>query len=67
METITYIPTRVLRSSDAGILILPKVAHSGETAFSYCAARLWNTLSNNISSVYIFLKNAEDLFIYAGF
>ena len=43
---IPYQPTRALRSAHAGILTVPKVAHktSGETAFSYYAPRLWNTL-----------------------
>lgn len=35
----TYQPTRAFRSSDAGILTVPKETHktSGETAFSYYA------------------------------
>ncbi len=54
-----YQPTRALRSSDAGILTVPRVAHkmSGETAFSY-APRLWSCI-RYASSVDIFKTQLE--------
>lgn len=41
-----YNPTRSLRSSDSGLLVVPRVkSRQGEMAFSYYAAKCWNQLS----------------------
>ncbi len=63
-----YQPIRAFRSSDAGILTVPKVAHktSGETGFSYYAPRLWDTLPSYIryaGSVDIF-KNQLKTYLF---
>ncbi|MDW1542860.1 reverse transcriptase family protein [Vibrio sp. YT-17] len=44
--TVSYYPTRTLRSENAGLLLVPKVSksRSGARAFSYQAPLLWNHL-----------------------
>ncbi|KAJ7987687.1 hypothetical protein DPEC_G00329060 [Dallia pectoralis] len=54
-----YIPTRNLRSKDAGLLIVPKISKqtAGGRAFSYRAPLLWNELPiwvRNVDSVQTF-------------
>ena len=41
---LPYIPTRTLRSQDAGLLIVPRISNqtAGGRAFSYRAPFLWN-------------------------
>ena len=47
---LPYQPSRVLRSSGTGLLIIPKVRTKthGETAFSHRGPRLWNSLPQGI-------------------
>ena len=44
---ISYSPSRPLRSSGAGLLLLPKVKNksAGQRAFAYRAPYLWNSLT----------------------
>ena len=47
---LTYEPSRTLRSSDRGLLLIPKVRSKthGEAAFHYYAPRLWNSLPEDL-------------------
>ena len=47
---LPYQPSRVLRSSGTGLLIIPKVRTKthGETTFSHRGPRLWNSLPEGI-------------------
>lgn len=47
---LPYIPTRTLRSQDAGLLIVPRISKqtAGGRAFSYRAPFLWNGLPTNV-------------------
>ncbi len=45
-----YNPTRSLRSQNAGLLVVPRIAKStkGGRTFSYLAPKLWNSLPDNV-------------------
>ena len=47
---LPYIPTRTLRSQDAGLLIVPRISKqtAGGRAFSYRAPFLWNGLPTHV-------------------
>ena len=47
---LPYIPTRTLRSQDAGLLIVPRISRqtAGGRAFSYRAPFLWNGLPTHV-------------------
>uniref|UniRef100_A0A8K9XAS1 Reverse transcriptase domain-containing protein n=1 Tax=Oncorhynchus mykiss TaxID=8022 RepID=A0A8K9XAS1_ONCMY len=47
---LPYIPTRMLRSQDAGLLIVPSISKqtAGGRAFSYTAQFLWNGLPTHV-------------------
>ena len=47
---LPYIPTRTLRSQDAGFLIVPRISKqtAGGRVFSYRAPFLWNGLPTNV-------------------
>jgi len=47
---LPYIPTRTLRSQDAGLLIVPRISKqtAGGRAFSYRAQFLWNGLPTHV-------------------
>ena len=47
---LSYIPTRTLRSQDAGLLIVPRISKqtAGGRAFSYRAPLLWNGLPTHV-------------------
>jgi hypothetical protein len=47
---LPYIPTRTLRSQDAGLLIVPRISKqtAGGRAFSYRALFLWNGLPTHV-------------------
>uniref|UniRef100_A0A8K9WPT9 Reverse transcriptase domain-containing protein n=1 Tax=Oncorhynchus mykiss TaxID=8022 RepID=A0A8K9WPT9_ONCMY len=59
---LPYIPTRTLRSQDAGLLIVPRISKqtAGGRAFSYRAPFLWNGLptrdANSVSTFKSLLK-----------
>ena len=50
VEVLSYVPSRSLRSSGTGLLTIPKprTKRNGETAFSYYAPSLWNSLPENL-------------------
>ena len=47
---LPYIPTRTLRSQDAGLLIVPRISKqtTGSRAFYYRAPFLWNGLPTHV-------------------
>ena len=47
---LNYEPSRTLRSSDRGLLLIPKIRSKthGEAAFYYYAPRLWNSLPEDL-------------------
>ena len=47
---LSYQPSRTLRSSGAGLLVVPhtKTKTHGEAAFSHYGPKLWNSLPENI-------------------
>ncbi|MCJ8747469.1 hypothetical protein PDJAM_G00153810, partial [Pangasius djambal] len=47
---VPYVPPRLLRSKDAGCLLVPRIAKTtaGGRAFSYQAPKLWNSLPVNV-------------------
>ena len=47
---LPYLPTRTLRSQDAGLLIVPRISKqtAGGRAFSYRAPFLWNGLPTHV-------------------
>ncbi|CDR08879.1 unnamed protein product, partial [Oncorhynchus mykiss] len=47
---LPYVPTRTLRSQDAGLLIVPRISKQtvGGRAFSYRAPFLWNGLPTHV-------------------
>lgn len=64
---LTYEPSRTLRSSDRGLLFIPKVRTKthGEAAFYYDAPRLWNSLPEDMraaASVDIFKSKLKTHF-----
>uniref|UniRef100_A0A3P9MAR3 Reverse transcriptase domain-containing protein n=1 Tax=Oryzias latipes TaxID=8090 RepID=A0A3P9MAR3_ORYLA len=65
---VPYEPSRTLRTSGAGLLLIPRVrTKQGESAFQYSAAKIWNSLPEGVrqaSSVSMF-KSRLKTFLFS--
>ena len=61
LSDLSYQPSRILRSSGTGLLIVPRVRTKthGEAAFSHFGPRLWNSLPEGI-------RTAETVGVFKG-
>ena len=69
---LSYQPSRTLRSSGTGLLIVPKVRTKthGEAAFSHYGPRLWNSLPEGVrtaETVDIFKRRLKTHFFSLAF